>query len=178
MKKQKTDDGNADPELMTDAEMKGCAPAPEARPHPPPEASGGYFWTAMRSLVREENNEVKATVISLHTKINAVRSELAGRLDEEAMAPQDQQNHADASLKSLNERLGRLELRPAETTATTTGPTTGTTVGPQLSSSSEVGHREQTGRLSSARATSGGARSRRTFGTHARDPLRPGSTAP
>lgn len=64
----------------------------------------------MRSLVREEKNEVKYAVISLGMKINTVTAELAGRLDEEAMARQDLQNNV--GLNSFGERPGRLELPP------------------------------------------------------------------
>lgn len=173
LKKQKTDDGATYPELMTDAEMRQ-----EARPQPPPQAATPDFWTAMRALVREENNDVKTAVISLGWKINAVEEGLAGRLDEEAGDRQELQSNENSSLKSFNERLERLELRPP---TSYNGDTSGgdwnnvVVVGPDLCGPRKIATEDRQG---DHRTTSGGTVCRRTCATLVNAPSRRASTAP
>lgn len=86
LEKQKTDDGD-DCEMLPEeqvAKMQGDKSKP-----PPPEAQQQYFWSAMRSLTREENTEMNNCIQHIDQRVNSVGEHLGQSIEEEATARKD-----------------------------------------------------------------------------------------
>lgn len=124
-------DCERDEELLTDHQMQMATdaqqrPAQMQMPPPRPESATADFWSAMRTLMREEDHDIKLAMAGLDHKVNQVATELNQRIDEEAHARMQHAAMVDNFIKTLSERIGNLEIRSsAEPARTSPTPTSG-----------------------------------------------------
>lgn len=121
LKKEKADDGgeqpfqprnlfpDADPEIMTDAEMRNKKKNMEQTALA--ERTGSAFWDQMASMLKANNQEIKDTIdLKLDVKLSNFERNVDNKIAAETEARKADQHRIDGKFDEVLKRLEKLEV--------------------------------------------------------------------